>query len=330
VKEDRAREIASWHGCDRPGALLKRARWLNAGQLWVISTGLLIALQGCAADAGTQPPAGSGGSAGGGSAGAGGAGSGGTSGATGGAMTIPGDAGSAGAAGNTGDAGAAGSGGTGGTGPDGGAGTTGGAGHDGGVTVPDGGLPVSAELDAACTLMTATFMNQMPASGGGAVFNMQVPDPQALMKQIAKQDCLVLYDDPALVRKVSAITLVIESPGTGVAATGGGRTGFSATYIAGIRGDILYEIQGVISHEFTHIYQNGQAPGWMIEGMADFVRYRAGYFKLTNRRKGGNYDGSYQTTGFFRIGQAADGRRTRRRRCRRHRLRSTGSLDRRG
>ncbi|HEX3695126.1 MAG TPA: hypothetical protein VH374_07025 [Polyangia bacterium] len=61
-----------------------------------------------------------------------------------------------------------------------------------------------------------------------AVFNMEVPDPQAVMKQIAKQNCLVLYDKDAMVKKVSAITLVIESPGSGVAATGGGRTGFSA------------------------------------------------------------------------------------------------------
>jgi len=114
------------------------------------------------------------------------------------------------------------------------------------------------------------------------VFNIQVPDPQSLMKQIAKQDCLVLYDDVATVKKVSAITLVIESPGSGVAATGGGRTGFSAAYIAGIKGNVLYELEGVISHEFTHVYQNNKGPGWMIEGMADFVRYRAGYFKLTN------------------------------------------------
>jgi hypothetical protein len=287
--------------------------FIGNATLCVVSSLALISLQGCAADSGAQPPTGPNGTAGTGAGSAGaGSGSAGTSGAAGGAgaTTTAGDGGTSGAAGAAGAGGTAGDAGTtgaagnvggagaGGAGHDGGAGAMGGAGNDGGAAATDG-PPVSAELDAACTLMTATFMNQMPASGGGAVFNMQVPDPQALMKQIAKQDCLVLYDDVATVKKISAITLVIESPGSGVAATGGGRTGFSAAYIAGIKGNILYELEGVISHEFTHIYQNNKGPGWMIEGMADFVRYRAGYFKLTNRRKGGNYDDAYQTTGFF-------------------------------
>src|SRR5262249_7286397 len=52
-------------------------------------------------------------------------------------------------------------------------------------------------------------------------------------------------------------------------------------------------------HEFTHVYQYGDGPGWLIEGMADFVRFRAGLIPLSNRGKGGHYDDAYQTTAFF-------------------------------
>jgi hypothetical protein len=161
-------------------------------------------------------------------------------------------------------------------------------------------IAASPEVEAACTLQTAMFTNQNPATGGGKVFADQIADPQAFMKEIAKKVCLVLYDKVDEVKKVPTVTLVIESPGSGVAATGGARTGFSAAYIGGFRGDVNYEIHGVVAHEFTHIYQNNKTTtGWLIEGIADYVRYKAGYFKLTNRRKGGNYDGAYQTTGFF-------------------------------
>jgi hypothetical protein len=163
----------------------------------------------------------------------------------------------------------------------------------------DGGGPPAAGLDAACTLQTAVFTNQNPASAGGKRFADTIADPQAFIKTRAKQVCLILYDDVATVKRVNQVTLVIESPGNGVAATGGGRTGFSAAYIAGFGGNIQTEINGVVAHEFTHIYQNNRGPGWMIEGMADYVRFRAGFFTLSQRRKGGNFDGSYRTTGFF-------------------------------
>ena len=45
-------------------------------------------------------------------------------------------------------------------------------------------------------------------------------------------------------------------------------------------GNVKTEITGVLYHEMTHIWQwdgNGKAPGWLIEGIADFVRLKAGY-----------------------------------------------------
>jgi hypothetical protein len=231
--------------------------------------------------------------------------------------------GSGGRAGSGGVGGMAGLGGAGGLPIDAGASGSGGASGGAGGTMPDAAakpdlgqmrdampssgdaatsdaMAASPEVEAACTLQSAIFMNQNATAGGGKVFADQISDPQSFIKEIAKKVCLVLYDKVDEVKKVPAVTLVIESPGSGVAATGGARTGFSAAYIGGYRGDVNYEIHGVVAHEFTHIYQNNKTgTGWLIEGIADYVRYKAGYFKLSNRRKGGNYDGAYQTTGFF-------------------------------
>ncbi|KAL8782939.1 MAG: hypothetical protein Q9213_004995 [Squamulea squamosa] len=63
------------------------------------------------------------------------------------------------------------------------------------------------------------------------------------------------------------------------------------------------EIQGVMVHEMVHCWQwNGYntAPGGLIEGMADFVRLKAGlsppHWKKERKE---NWDGGYQHTGYF-------------------------------
>ncbi|HLK16194.1 MAG TPA: basic secretory protein-like protein, partial [Fimbriimonadaceae bacterium] len=65
---------------------------------------------------------------------------------------------------------------------------------------------------------------------------------------------------------------------------------------------------GLIVHEMTHVVQNYKhyndtdAPGWLVEGIADYVRWFF-YEELSNRRhitqKDANARGSYQTTAAF-------------------------------
>lgn len=57
----------------------------------------------------------------------------------------------------------------------------------------------------------------------------------------------------------------------------------------------------IMHHEMTHFYQssNVNAPGWIIEGMADYVRLRAGLFYNLTRKKGGSYTEGYGPAGFF-------------------------------
>ncbi|TKX25116.1 hypothetical protein C1H76_2608 [Elsinoe australis] len=67
--------------------------------------------------------------------------------------------------------------------------------------------------------------------------------------------------------------------------------------------EVRKELLGVICHELVHCYQHnalGSAPGGLIEGMADFVRLRAGFVPPHWKREGGRkWDAGYQTTGYF-------------------------------
>jgi len=63
------------------------------------------------------------------------------------------------------------------------------------------------------------------------------------------------------------------------------------------------EILGVLCHELVHCYQwnaKDTCPGGLIEGIADWVRLRAGYIPPHWAREGGkHWDAGYQTTGYF-------------------------------
>src|SRR5262249_11040999 len=84
----------------------------------------------------------------------------------------------------------------------------------------------------------------------------------------------------------------------GVARAGGGRIEGSAKYFKAHPDDL-----GAMIHESVHCVQQyrgggGRAPGWLVEGIADYVRffkYEPGKLpKLTPERA--KYDGSYKTT----------------------------------
>ncbi|PWA36782.1 hypothetical protein CTI12_AA596560 [Artemisia annua] len=77
-----------------------------------------------------------------------------------------------------------------------------------------------------------------------------------------------------------------------------------ANYIQGITGDIKNDITGVLYHEMVHIWQwngNGQAPGGLIEGIADYVRLKAGYVPShwVKPGEGDKWDQGYDVTARF-------------------------------
>ena len=68
----------------------------------------------------------------------------------------------------------------------------------------------------------------------------------------------------------------------GVAYTTNNEIHLSSGYVGDYSGDVKTEITGVLYHESTHVWQwngnqNGQANGGLIEGIADYVRLKAGY-----------------------------------------------------
>ena len=91
----------------------------------------------------------------------------------------------------------------------------------------------------------------------------------------------------------------------GVAFTSNNEIHVSARYINGYSGNVKTEITGVLYHESTHIWQwngNGQStPGGLIEGIADYVRLKAGYAPShwVKPGQGDRWDQGYDVTARF-------------------------------
>jgi hypothetical protein len=258
---------------------------------------------------GTAGSAGTGATAGGtgGSAGSGGdtaaGGSGGSS-AIGGAGGTSGTGGVAGAAGTAGAGGLSGTGGTTGTGGKGGAG---GSLVDSGpdaisATDAGGGDGCDPAYPAAnkCN-PSVNFTNDL-STGDGKMFDQVIADPAKTVKWVACRVCTILYRSPAEVTRNQTQINIHIYDFDGVANAGGSNLNISGRHLKNYTNptDALFEYTGVLVHEITHMYQNNKSSeGGMIEGMADFVRIRAGYHKMNRRTAGGAWTDAYTTGGFF-------------------------------
>ncbi|KAI0319032.1 hypothetical protein OF83DRAFT_866891 [Amylostereum chailletii] len=105
---------------------------------------------------------------------------------------------------------------------------------------------------------------------------------------------------------VASIELVLR-PMDGVAHCTGTHTAkeihLSLQHVLNSSARAADEIRGVLTHETVHCFQhnaNGTCPGGLIEGIADYVRLRAGFVPPHWTRTGGaRWDAGYQTTGYF-------------------------------
>ncbi|WP_148714094.1 basic secretory protein-like protein [Chitinolyticbacter meiyuanensis] len=165
-------------------------------------------------------------------------------------------------------------------------------------------LPNSAQFDPACN-PTVVIDLQDPVGFAAFTSKATLDQLRQAIAQFARNDCAVLFKSPTEVENQPATLRVVIKAMDGVAYAGGNEITLSSSYIAG-HSDPVKETLGVFAHEVTHIYQNNdrdaaeaEGRGAIIEGIADFVRYRNGYKTLANRRPGGSWKDAYDTTAFF-------------------------------
>lgn len=104
-------------------------------------------------------------------------------------------------------------------------------------------------------------------------------------------------------KNVQRVSLFVEDK-DGVAYASNNEIHLNANYVGNYSGNVKTEITGVLYHEMTHIWQwdgKQQAPGGLIEGIADFVRLKAGYAPShwVKPGQGQRWDQGYDVTAYF-------------------------------
>ncbi|KAG5254134.1 hypothetical protein OIU77_016603 [Salix suchowensis] len=151
-----------------------------------------------------------------------------------------------------------------------------------------------------------TVTNRAGATAGGARFTRDIGadySKNTLASATAFTWRTLLQTNAADRKDVRAVNLFIDVMG-GVAYATNNEIHVSNNYIGNYSGDVRREITGVLYHEMVHIWQwngNGQAPGGLIEGIADFVRLKANYAPShwVQAGQGDRWDQGYDVTAKF-------------------------------
>ncbi|KAH7575333.1 hypothetical protein JRO89_XS02G0085500 [Xanthoceras sorbifolium] len=148
--------------------------------------------------------------------------------------------------------------------------------------------------------------NNAASTAGGARFNNEIGDTNSKQTLSSATDFIwrIFQQTTAADRKnVQKVSLFIDSM-DGVAYASNNEIHVSANYIGNYSGDVRREIAGILYHEMTHIWQwngNGQTPGGLIEGIADYVRLKANYAPShwVQPGQGDRWDQGYDVTARF-------------------------------
>ncbi|KAI5661145.1 hypothetical protein M9H77_20468 [Catharanthus roseus] len=157
-----------------------------------------------------------------------------------------------------------------------------------------------------CHAVNYAVTNRAANTPGGARFNRDIGVQYSMqtLKSATNFIWRTFQQNTAADRKnVPKVTLFVDDM-DGVAYAINGEIHVSARYIQGYSGDVKREITGVLYHEMAHIWQwngNGQAPGGLIEGIADYVRLKAGYVPShwVKPGQGNRWDQGYDVTARF-------------------------------
>ncbi|KAI3702383.1 hypothetical protein L6452_28120 [Arctium lappa] len=151
-----------------------------------------------------------------------------------------------------------------------------------------------------------TLTNPAAATPGGIRFTNDIGDDYTIQTLTAATGFIwntFQQNTDADRKNVARVSVFIDDM-DGVAYALNDEIHVSANYIQGYSGDVKTEITGVLYHEMTHVWQwngNGQAPGGLIEGIADYVRLKAGYAPShwVQPGEGDRWDQGYDVTARF-------------------------------
>ena len=174
---------------------------------------------------------------------------------------------------------------------------------------PDLAAAASLLLALAATAGAVTFNATDAASGTGGGQRFEQAMGLAYASQVLSNASTFIWSafnqTSAADRKaVGAVTLVVADVGGAVAFTSDDVITLSAPYVGNFSGDVKAEVTGVLFHETTHVWQwdgQGTADGGLIEGIADFVRLKAGYAPghWVQPGQGDRWDQGYDVTARF-------------------------------
>jgi hypothetical protein len=158
----------------------------------------------------------------------------------------------------------------------------------------------------AVSAVDYTVTNRASATAGGARFTRDIGVDYSKQTLASATDFIwrTFQQSNAADRKnVQTVNLFIDVMG-GVAYATNNEIHVSNDYIGNYSGDVRREITGVLYHEMAHIWQwngNGQTPGGLIEGIADFVRLKANYAPShwVQAGQGDRWDQGYDVTAKF-------------------------------
>ncbi len=188
------------------------------------------------------------------------------------------------------------------------AGTGGNVSPEGGAAGADATGPRNPD-DFAEVCSPVVTVDNRTQTGNGQLFSTALPNPVAFMVAAARRSCALLYKLPEEVPVTTDLTVLIEDfDGAGTLITGGSGSTvrLSSLYmrnIADAGGDVALEVSGVsqflIALDYVREDEDPGAVGWLNSGLADWVRFEAGYTPLSSRGPGGTWTDGYKTTAFF-------------------------------
>nr|XP_043625990.1 uncharacterized protein LOC122597466 [Erigeron canadensis] len=163
-----------------------------------------------------------------------------------------------------------------------------------------------AVLPGTFAAVTYNITNTAPETLGGIRYENQIGFKYT--KHALKSSTLFIWKtfqqrDKAERANVTLVNLFMDDM-DGVAYCEDNEIHFSTKYIADYQGDLKREFSGVIFHEMTHVWQwsgNGMTPSGLIEGIADYVRLKAGYIPShwVQAGQGDKWDAGYDVTARF-------------------------------